>query len=143
MLEMIKHKLALSDEGAKDMIKACISAAISDFILMGPAGILYMLIEDMLAGKIESNKIYVYIAWTLVGSYFVNRAICSFGSSYQRFDAHGNAFFGKSGGNSVLNYASSKLKQMGATEISNIGLLGLDYLFGTYITYKNYRRRTR
>lgn len=66
MLEMIKHKFALSDEGAKDMIKACISAAISDFILMGPAGILYMLIEDMLAGKIESNKIYVYIAWTLV-----------------------------------------------------------------------------
>ena len=66
MLEMIKHKFALSDEGAKDMIKACISAVISDFILMGPAGILYMLIEDMLAGKIESNKIYVYIAWTLV-----------------------------------------------------------------------------
>lgn len=66
MLEMIKHKFALSDEGAKDMIKACISAAISDFILMGPAGILYMLIEDMLAGKIESSKIYVYIAWTLV-----------------------------------------------------------------------------
>ena len=66
MLEMIKHKFALSDEGAKDMIKACISAAISDFILMGPAGILYMLIEDMIAGKIESNKIYVYIAWTLV-----------------------------------------------------------------------------
>ena len=66
MIEMLKHKYALSDEGASDMIKACMSAAISDFILMGPAGILYMLIEDMLAGKIESNKIYVYIAWTLV-----------------------------------------------------------------------------
>lgn len=62
MLEMIKHKFALSNEGARDLVKACMSVAISDFVLMGPAGILYLLIEDMLAGKIDSGKMIFYIA---------------------------------------------------------------------------------
>lgn len=44
--EKIQHKYALSDQGAKDMIKAFISVTISDIVLMFPVGMLYFLVKD-------------------------------------------------------------------------------------------------
>ena len=39
--EKLKHKYALSEQGAIDMIKAFISVTISDIVLMIPIGLLY------------------------------------------------------------------------------------------------------
>ena len=53
--EKLQHKYALSEQGAKDMIKAFVSAAFSNIMLMLPVGMLYMLVknymEDTLEGK--------------------------------------------------------------------------------------------
>ena len=44
--EKIQHKYALSEQGAKDMIKAFVSVTISDIVLMFPVGMLYSLVKD-------------------------------------------------------------------------------------------------
>lgn len=53
--EKLQHKYALSEQGAKDMIKAFVSATFSNIMLMLPVGMLYMLVknymEDTLEGK--------------------------------------------------------------------------------------------
>ena len=41
--EKLQHKYALSEQGAKDMIHAFISATISNIVLMFPVGMLYLL----------------------------------------------------------------------------------------------------
>ncbi len=48
MIEKLQHKFALSREGAVDMVKACISVTVTNIVLMASAGILYLLISDML-----------------------------------------------------------------------------------------------
>ena len=41
--EKVQHKYALSEQGAREMIKAFISVTISDIVLMFPVGLLYYL----------------------------------------------------------------------------------------------------
>ena len=61
MIKKLQHKYALSREGAIDMIKACISVTVTNFSLMMSAGILYMLISDMLSGGLKKDRIPFYI----------------------------------------------------------------------------------
>lgn len=61
MIEKLQHKYALSLQGAKDMIKACIIVCLSDMVLMFPAGILYLLIRDLLDGNLSSGRIVTYV----------------------------------------------------------------------------------
>ncbi|MBR0132243.1 MAG: ABC transporter ATP-binding protein [Lachnospiraceae bacterium] len=60
MIEKLQHKYALSRQGAVDMVKACISVAITDIVLMMPAGILYMLIKDLLEDGLDKERIPFY-----------------------------------------------------------------------------------
>ena len=60
MKNWLKHKYALSDEGAKDMIKACISVTCTNIVLMMSSGILYMLIKDLLEDNLTSDRIWIY-----------------------------------------------------------------------------------
>ena len=62
MLERLKHKYALSTQGAKDMIRACICVTVTNIILMMPAGILYCLIRDLLEGTLTKERIPFYVA---------------------------------------------------------------------------------
>jgi len=66
MIEKLQHKYALSREGAKDMIKACISVAFSNIALMLPAGLLYLLIGDLLGGGLSGSRIAVYAIGTII-----------------------------------------------------------------------------
>ncbi len=66
MIEKLKHKYALSEEGARNLVKACISCAISDMVLMFPAGLLYFLINDLLAGEMSREHIAIYVIGTIV-----------------------------------------------------------------------------
>lgn len=61
MIKKLQHKYALSKQGATDMIKACISVTISDIALMFPAGILYLLIQDLLNNSLDSARKITYI----------------------------------------------------------------------------------
>ena len=60
MIERLKHKYALSTQGAKDMIRACICVTITNIALMMPAGILYSLIKDLLEGTLTRDRIPFY-----------------------------------------------------------------------------------
>ena len=65
MIEKLMHKYALSKQGASDMIKAIISAPISNIILMVPVALLYYLVRDYMAGNL-GDKVLFYVAGCLI-----------------------------------------------------------------------------
>lgn len=65
MIEKLMHKYALSKQGASDMIKAIISATISNIILMVPVALLYYLVRDYMAGNL-GDKVLFYLAGCLI-----------------------------------------------------------------------------
>ena len=60
MIEKLQHKYALSRQGALDMVKACISVAVTNIVLMMPAAVLYSLIKDLLEGTLTRDRIPFY-----------------------------------------------------------------------------------
>ncbi len=61
MIEYLKHKFALSEQGAKDMIKAFIACILSNLALIFPVFLLYNLISDLLDGGIPRGENTFYI----------------------------------------------------------------------------------
>lgn len=59
MVDYIKDTFALSERGAKDLIKATVSCTISDIILMFPVGIFYLLIKDFLSPLIMNTPVEI------------------------------------------------------------------------------------
>ena len=66
MIEKLQHKYALSRQGAMDMVKACFLVALSNIMLMMPAGLLYQLIGDLMSRQLDSGKILFYVAGTAI-----------------------------------------------------------------------------
>lgn len=66
MLEKLKHTFALSDQGAKDMIKAFMACILHNLSLIVPVVLLYHLISDLLDGGIPDGKNVFYIAGLLI-----------------------------------------------------------------------------
>ncbi|MCR5478958.1 MAG: ABC transporter ATP-binding protein/permease [Ruminococcus sp.] len=66
MIETMQHKFALSHKGAVDMAKACLSVTLTNITLMMPAGILYMLIRDLLDDNLTSSRIPFYVIASLI-----------------------------------------------------------------------------
>ncbi len=62
LTEKLKHKYALSDKGAKGMIRAVASVTLSNVILMIPVGLLYMLSSYLLDGELPREKFGFFIA---------------------------------------------------------------------------------
>lgn len=61
MIEKLQHKYALSRQGALDMMKACASVTITNIAYMMSAGVLYMLIRDLLSDNLSRDRIPSYI----------------------------------------------------------------------------------
>lgn len=66
MINYLKRTLALSDRGAKDMVKAFAACTISNFALMVPVILLYNFISDMLDGGISHGKQIFYIMGIII-----------------------------------------------------------------------------
>ena len=66
MINYLQHKFALSHEGAVDMVKACISVTVTNIVLMASAGILYLLISDMIGNSLTAERIPVYVIGSIV-----------------------------------------------------------------------------
>ena len=66
MIEKIKHRYALSDQGAKQMIWACISVALSNLVLMLPIALLYRLASYLLQGQLPENKNFFIVGILVV-----------------------------------------------------------------------------
>lgn len=62
MFERLKHTFALSDQGAKDMVKAFFACILHNLSLMVPMVLLYNLVNDLLDGGIPDGKSAFYIA---------------------------------------------------------------------------------
>ncbi|MBQ2577120.1 MAG: ABC transporter ATP-binding protein [Lachnospiraceae bacterium] len=61
MIEKLQHKYALSRQGALDMMKACAIVTITNIAYMMSAGVLYMLIRDLLSDNLSRDRIPSYI----------------------------------------------------------------------------------
>ncbi|MDO4300287.1 MAG: ABC transporter ATP-binding protein [Clostridia bacterium] len=59
MLNKIQKTFALSRQGAKDLIKACISCVISNIALMLPVGLLYRLAGDLISSNNVNIPVYI------------------------------------------------------------------------------------
>jgi ATP-binding cassette subfamily B protein len=66
MVERLKHKYALSTQGAKDMIRACISVTVTNLMLMMPAGVLFCLIKDLLEGTFGPDRKAFYTVASVI-----------------------------------------------------------------------------
>ena len=62
MHEKLRHTFALSDKGAKDMVKAFSACILHNLSLMVPVVLLYNLVGDLLGGGIPEGKSTFYIA---------------------------------------------------------------------------------
>lgn len=66
MHKKLKHTFALSDKGAKDMVKAFFACILHNLSLMVPVVLLYNLISDLLDGCIPEGKNAFYIAGLVI-----------------------------------------------------------------------------
>lgn len=55
-MEKLRHKYALSEKGAKDMVRAFIAVTISNLVLMLPVGLLYKLSSYLLEGGLKNRN---------------------------------------------------------------------------------------
>jgi ATP-binding cassette subfamily B protein len=63
----LRHKYALSQEGARDLVKSCLACAGMDIVLMLPVGLMFLLVKDLLEGNTLNVLGYVWkIALCLV-----------------------------------------------------------------------------
>ena len=50
LINTIRHKYAASEQGAKDLVKSCLSCAGMDIVLMLPVGLMFFLVKDLMEG---------------------------------------------------------------------------------------------
>ena len=67
MTERLTKRFALSEQGAKGLVKATIACAVADLMLMFPVGLLYLLVSDFLAGPVPESR-YVFYGLGIVGA---------------------------------------------------------------------------
>ena len=63
--EKLQHKYALSEQGAKDMLKAFVSVTISNIVLMFPVALLYFLVSDYRKGTMQGRGMFYLIGCIL------------------------------------------------------------------------------
>ena len=60
MMQRLQKKYALSEQGAKDLIKGCIACLFQHLTFMFPVGLLYALVGDLMNGGIPAGKVVFY-----------------------------------------------------------------------------------
>ena len=66
IVEKLQHKYALSEKGAKDIIKAIAACTLSNFSMMFPVGVLFTFSSDLLEGNNLRDKTSFYIIASLI-----------------------------------------------------------------------------
>ncbi|MGI6012088.1 MAG: ABC transporter ATP-binding protein [Ruminococcus sp.] len=60
MIKWLQKRYALSQQGAKDLIKGCFACVLQNISFMFPVGLLYFLVSDLMAGKVYGGRIAFY-----------------------------------------------------------------------------------
>ena len=66
MIKKLQRKFALSEQGAKDLIKGCIACVLQNLSFMFPVGLLYSLVRDLMDGGISGGRVWFYCAGCVV-----------------------------------------------------------------------------
>ena len=66
MIKKLQKKYALSEQGAKDLIKGCLACVLQNLSFMFPVGLLYCLVSDLMNGGVPGGKIPFYVAGCVV-----------------------------------------------------------------------------
>lgn len=66
MIKKLQKKYALSEQGAKDLIKGCLACVLQNLSLMFPVGLLYYMVSDLMNGGVSGGKIPFYVAGCVV-----------------------------------------------------------------------------
>lgn len=66
MIKKLQKKYALSEQGAKDLIKGCLACVLQNLSFMFPVGLLYYLVSDLMNGVVPGGKIPFYVAGCVV-----------------------------------------------------------------------------
>ena len=62
MIQKLQRKYALSEQGARDLIKGCIACVLQNLSFMLPVGLLYLLVGELLGGGVAAGRVPFYIA---------------------------------------------------------------------------------
>ena len=60
MIKRLQKRYALSEQGAKDLVKGCLACVLQNLSFMFPVGLLFSLVSDLLNGGVSSEKIAFY-----------------------------------------------------------------------------------
>ena len=60
MINGIMKRFALSQEGAKGLVRAIIACTVGDIVLMFPVGLLYFLVSEFMCGAVPKNHYILY-----------------------------------------------------------------------------------
>ncbi|MDO4280700.1 MAG: ABC transporter ATP-binding protein [Peptococcaceae bacterium] len=60
MIHALQKRFALSEQGARDLIKGCLACLLQDLSFMFPVGLLYFLVLDLMNGTLGSSRITFY-----------------------------------------------------------------------------------
>ena len=61
MIKKLQKRYALSEQGAKDLVKGCLACVLQNLSFMFPVGLLYLLVADLMRGGVPGEKVFLYI----------------------------------------------------------------------------------
>ena len=61
MIRRLQKRYALSEQGAKDLIKGCFACVLQNISLMFPVGLLYCMVSDLMNGGVPESRLPFYI----------------------------------------------------------------------------------
>ena len=63
MVRRLMKKYALSEQGAKDYIKACVACTVVNLVKMLPVGLLFLLVSDLIEPLFDENAVLGFNYW--------------------------------------------------------------------------------
>ncbi len=60
MIKRLQKRYALSEQGAKDLVKGCLACALQNLSFMFPVGLLYLLVRDLMSGGVGGGRTAFY-----------------------------------------------------------------------------------
>ena len=91
MIQKLQKKFALSEQGAKDLVKGVLSCALQNISFMFPVEILYCLVSDLLQGIHPIERFGFYVAGCVISLLLI------FGTTYIQYNATYLATYVESG----------------------------------------------
>lgn len=61
MIRRLQKRYALSEQGAKDLIKGCFACVLQNISFMFPVGLLYCMVSDLMNGDVPESRLPFYI----------------------------------------------------------------------------------